>query len=112
MTNGNEEPRIYIGIGEPTYNASTSDHTTKGDANKKELTSTFVDHSPARCPSQRWINTDLDERNTISQCTQTQELVRREGSRKEIKRTSLLSPKYDLPAEYERLQDRLIRGFV
>jgi hypothetical protein len=30
MTNGNEEPRIYIGIGEPTHNASTSDHTTKG----------------------------------------------------------------------------------
>ena len=35
MTNGNEEPRIYIRIGEPTHNVSTSDHTTRGDANRK-----------------------------------------------------------------------------
>ena len=35
----------------------------------------------------------------ISQCTQTKELVRRKASRKEIKRTSLPSYKYDFPAQ-------------
>jgi hypothetical protein len=44
------------------------------------------------------------KRNVVSQCTQTQELIRRKGSRKSIKRTSLLSPKYNFPARRQDIQ--------
>ena len=47
MTNGNEKPGIRIRIGEPTYNASTSDDTTRGGA--EEPTWSSVDRSPACC---------------------------------------------------------------
>jgi hypothetical protein len=57
MTNENEKQRIYVGIDQPTHNASTSHDRTSASANGKgdaeELTSTSVDHSPARCSSQR-----------------------------------------------------------
>lgn len=36
MTNGNAEPCICVGIGEPTHDASTPDDMTRGDANEKE----------------------------------------------------------------------------
>ena len=35
MTNENKKARVYVGIGEPTHNASTSDDTTRGDANRE-----------------------------------------------------------------------------
>jgi hypothetical protein len=51
MTNENDKPRIWVGIGEPTHNATTSDDTTRGgcewEREGEELTLTSVDHSPA-----------------------------------------------------------------
>jgi hypothetical protein len=44
------------------------------------------------------------KRNIISQCTQTEELIRRKANRKEIKRTSLPSSKYDFPAGRQDIQ--------
>jgi hypothetical protein len=35
MTNENDKPRIWVGIGEPTHNATTSDDTMRGGANGK-----------------------------------------------------------------------------
>jgi len=35
MTNGNEEPHICVGTGEPTHDATTWDDTPRRDANGK-----------------------------------------------------------------------------
>ena len=36
MTNENEKQRIYLGISQPTHNASAFDDTTRGGTNGKE----------------------------------------------------------------------------
>jgi len=43
MTNGNEEWRIYVGIGESAHNASTSDDMKRGDTNGKGGRRAYLD---------------------------------------------------------------------
>jgi hypothetical protein len=70
---------------------------------KDELTLTSVDHSPARCSSQHYIN-ECEPRMSVSQRTEREELVRRKGRRdwQDVNQTNLA--KCNFPVERRDIQ--------